>query len=186
VRPVVSALVVVDVQTAFVQGEHAVADASALLARIADLVARARAGGALVVHLRNDGLPGSPDEPGTPGWQLALPVLASADELVVDKATDDGFHQTDLADLLAERGVRGLAVCGVLSEMCVSATARAALAIGYHVVLPHDGHATCDIPAAPGISGPVPADQVSRVAEWALGDQIDVVAHTSDVGFTPP
>jgi hypothetical protein len=31
--------------------------------------------------------------------------------------------------------------------MCVAATARTALARGFRVVLPHDGHATYDIPA---------------------------------------
>lgn len=70
-----------------------------------------------------------------------------------------------------------------MSEMCVSATARSALARGYRVVLPHDGHATYDIPAAEGIAGPVPHAMVSRVAEWALGDGIDVIAHAADIGF---
>jgi streptothricin hydrolase len=53
--------------------------------------------------------------------------------------------------------------------MCVSATARTALALGLEIALPHDAHATYDIPAAPGISAMVPAGMVSRVAEWALG-----------------
>jgi hypothetical protein len=42
-----------------------------------------------------------------------------------------------------------------------------------------------DIPTAPGSSGPMPADMVSRVAKWAPGDQIKVVAHinfTADTG----
>jgi len=67
--------------------------------------------------------------------------------------------------------------------MCVSATARSALARGYHVVLPHDAHATYDIPAAEGIAELVPHAMVSRVAEWALGDEIDVIAHAADVLF---
>jgi hypothetical protein len=27
---------------------------------------------------------------------------------------------------------------------------------------------------------------VSRVAEWALGDQADIIARAADVRFTPP
>jgi nicotinamidase-related amidase len=70
-----------------------------------------------------------------------------------------------------------------MSEMCVSATARSALDLGYHVVLPHDGHATYDIPAVEGLAEAVPHAMASRVAEWALGDQIDIIAHAADVHF---
>jgi nicotinamidase-related amidase len=73
-----------------------------------------------------------------------------------------------------------------MSEMCVSATARSALNRGYHVVLPHDSHATYTIPAAAGLADPVPHAMVSRVAEWALGDEIDIIAAAADVRFTPP
>ena len=31
----------------------------------------------------------------------------------------------------------------------------------------------------------VPHAMASRVAEWALGDQIDIIAHATDVGFRP-
>ncbi|HYH31409.1 MAG TPA: isochorismatase family protein [Pseudonocardia sp.] len=61
------ALVLVDVQRGFVSGERAVPAAQVLLHTLDGLVAAARAGGALVVHLRNDGTVGAPDEPHTPG-----------------------------------------------------------------------------------------------------------------------
>ncbi|MYS82668.1 isochorismatase family protein [Embleya scabrispora] len=180
----VSALLVVDVQMAFVTGAGAVPAAERVVERAATLIARARANGALVVHLQNDGPVGADDEIGTPGWKLRLPVAAGPREVVVRKTEDDGFDGTPLADLLTRAGVTGVAVCGVMSEMCVGATAREALARGYRVVLPHDAHATYDIPAAPGISEAVPAPMVSRVAEWALGDEVEIVAHVEEVTFT--
>jgi streptothricin hydrolase len=76
-------------------------------------------------------------------------------------------------------------VCGVMSEMCVSATTRSALNEGYHVVLPHDAHATYDIPAVEGLADAVPHAMVSRAAEWALGDQTDITTHASDIRFVP-
>ncbi|MFB7913935.1 cysteine hydrolase family protein [Streptomyces sp. NPDC056061] len=185
VRPV-EALLVVDVQRAAVRGERAVPEAARLVDRTADLIARARTGGALVVHIQNDGAPGAGDEPGTPGWDLHHPVEAGPAEVVIRKTEDDGFHGTPLGGLLADAGVRALAVCGVMSEMCVQATARTALARGYRVVMPHDAHATHDIPAAPGISGAIPAAAVSRVAEWALGSELDVIARASDLAFAAP
>ena len=125
VRPV-DALIVVDLQTAFVSGDHAVPDAPRL-------VDRARDAGALVVHLQNDGPSGAYDEPETPGWALYLPVNPGPREHVVRKPRDDGFDGTPLGRILIAEGVRSLVVCGVMSEMCVQATARTALARGYRV-----------------------------------------------------
>ncbi|MES4902435.1 MULTISPECIES: isochorismatase family protein [unclassified Streptomyces] len=181
--PPTQALIVVDVQSAFVSGPSAVPDAPRMLERVTDLTARARAAGALVVHLQNDGPAGAADEPMTPGWELRLPVHEGQREVVIRKSEDDGFEDTPLGELLTGMGIRALAVCGVMSEMCVSATARTALALGYRVVLPHDAHATYDIPAAAGISDVVPAAMVSRVAEWALGDEIEIVPRAADVTF---
>ncbi|MET7368032.1 isochorismatase family protein [Streptomyces sp. NPDC005566] len=182
----VEALLVVDVQSASTTGTGALPDAAGLLDRTTDLIARARRAGALVVHLQNDGQPGAGDEPHTPGWELHLPVETGPMETVVRKTHDDGFRETALGGLLTGAGVRSLAVCGLMSEMCVQATARTALALGYRVILPHDAHATHDIPAAPGISGVIPAAVVSRVAAWAISGDADVTTQASDVGFTAP
>ncbi len=97
-------------------------------------------------------------------------------ESVIRKTQDDGFEDAPLGALLDDAGVKALALCGVPSEMCVRATARTALARDFRVVLPRDAHATYDIPAAPGISERVPAALSSRVAEWALSDEIEIVA----------
>jgi nicotinamidase-related amidase len=169
--PPVEALIVVDVQTAFVSGANLVPDTARLLDRVNDLLDRARQTGALVVHLQNDGAPGADDEPGTQGWELYLPVKAGPREHVIRKPRDDGFDGTRLGEVLVGAGVRGVAICGLMSEMCVQATARTALARGYRVVLPYDGHGTYDVPAVPGVSDAVPAHVVSRVAAWALGDR---------------
>ncbi|MEW1612663.1 MULTISPECIES: isochorismatase family protein [unclassified Streptomyces] len=179
----VQALLVIDLQSAFVAGGNPVPDASRLLNRVGGLVHRARAAGALVVHLQNDGPAGEPDEPHTSGWALHLPVHDGPAETVIRKSEDDGFENTSLEEELTAAGVTSLAVCGVMSEMCVLATARRALELDYRVVLPHDAHATYDIPAAPGISEAVPAAMASRVAEWALGDEVEVLARAEDVTF---
>lgn len=154
--------------------------------RTAGLIARARAAGALVVHVQNDGPVGSDDEPHTPGWELHHPVEAGPAEAAIRKTHDDAFQETSLEELLTASGVRSLAVCGLMSEMCVQATARTAVALGYRVVLPYDAHATYDIPAEPGISAAVPAAMVSRVAAWPLSRDADVTARAADVTFKAP
>jgi nicotinamidase-related amidase len=181
----VQALIVVDMPTAFVSGDEAVPEAARLLVTVKDLMRRAQKAEALVVQLQNDGLPGTVDEPYTPGCELFLTPAEGNRQRVIRKTTDDGFHETELSDVLTALRIRRLAVCGVMSEMCVSATARSALNLGYHVVLPHDGHATYDIPAVEGLADAVPHVMASRVAEWALGDEIDIIAHAADVQFEP-
>ncbi|TDC07338.1 isochorismatase family protein [Streptomyces sp. 8K308] len=173
---IVQALIVVDMQRGFLAGgAEPVTDAAGLTDRVGALVERARRAGAPVIHLQNDGAPGTVDEPFTPGWELFLNEPA---ETVIRKTEDDGFAGTPLGELLDGHGIRRVAVCGVLSEMCVSATARAALARGFGVVLPHDTHGTYPL-------AEIPADVVARVAEHALGDEVELVASAAAVTFVP-
>jgi nicotinamidase-related amidase len=172
----VQALIIVDAQRGFLLGEEAVPNAARLIDRISDLLARARKARALVVHLQNDGSTGAVNAPGQSGWALHLPVVASADEVVIRSS---GPEDTGLAGHLADRGVRRLVIGGLLSETRVSATARAALARGLEVVLPHDAHATYDL-------DDIPAIIVARVAEHAIGGQLELVRWSADVPFTHP
>jgi streptothricin hydrolase len=177
---VTTAVVVVDVQRGLVEGETAVGDATTYLARLETFLARARSAGVLLVHLQDDGsAPGSSIRRGTEGWELALPVRGA--EVVLSKSEDDGFRGTDLHDTLQASGVDRLVVVGIQSEMCVAATVRGAFDRGYAVVLPRDGHTTYDIPADDADGAAVPAAQVSRVAEWSLGDAVEVPKSLDEV-----
>lgn len=181
--PTYDALIVVDVQTAFVSGADAVPGAAQLLDRVGVLLDRARAADAVVVHLQNDGPPGADDEPGTPGWELYLPVKPGPREHVLRKPRDDGFDATPLGEILVSAGVRSLVICGLMSEMCVHATAKTALARGYQVVVPYDAHATYDVPAVPGVADGVAAQVASRVAAYSLGDQAQTTLPAESISF---
>jgi len=177
----VQALLVIDVQNAGVTGEGAVPAARTLLAAVGALLDRARAAGVPVVHVQNDGKPGEADEPGAPGWELHLPVAEG--ETVLRKRHADSFEGTELGAFLISQGIRSLAVCGAMSDVCVSATARTALDLGYRVVLPHDAHATQDIPAVPWLDEVVPAAVAARAAEWALSTRAEIAAAAAEVAF---
>ncbi len=182
VEATADALVVVDVQVAFVTGIEAVPDHAGLLKAVETLIAAARAAKVPVIFLQNDGAPGTTDEPHQPGWTLHFPALSG--ESVVRKTADDGFDGTSLHGLLAASAVQTVALCGVFSEMCVASTARAAMQRGYAVILPHDAHATYDVPPGPGGSAKVPAGMAARAAEWSLGDEITIPASVVDVRFS--
>lgn len=162
-----TALLVIDAQQGLLDGEDAIPDAAVVIGRLVRLLAVARSAGTLVVYLQNDGGPGTLDEPGTPGWFIHPKVAPEPGELVLRKTRDDGFDGTELEDILARKGVTRIAVAGLLSEMCVSATVRGALARGLQVVLVHDAHATYNL-------DDIPSSIVARVAEHALGDQVEL------------
>jgi len=173
-----TALMVIDAQQGLLDGETAISDAAGVISRLVKVLAAARFAGSLIVHLQNDGAPGTLDEPGTPGWVIHPKVAPEPGEFVLRKTRDDGFDGTELEGVLARKRVTRIAVAGLLSEMCVSATVRGALARGLQVVLIHDAHATYNL-------DDIPSSVVARVAEHALGDEIELV-DTVSVRFGRP
>ncbi|MDA2804066.1 isochorismatase family protein [Nocardiopsis suaedae] len=153
-----TALVLIDAQRNMLHGPDAVPAAPRVGPALADLLARARAAGAAVVHVQNDGGPGEPDEPHTPGWELVHPPLPG--EAVVRKTAPDAFAGTALADELARAHVRTAVLAGMQSQYCVAATARGALGQGLDTVLASGAHATYDEDAS--------AHAISRAVEEDL------------------
>ncbi|WP_456421948.1 nicotinamidase [Thermococcus sp.] len=78
----------------------------------------------------------------TPGAEFVVEL--PADVVIISKATEpdkeaySGFEGTNLADILRERGVRRVYICGVATEYCVKATALDALKHGFEVYLLRD------------------------------------------------
>ena len=177
-KEAITALLVIDAQQGLLEGENAVPDAAIVTDRIVQLLTAARSAGTLVVHLQNDGAPGSLDEPETPGWFIHPRLSPEEGEIVLRKTGDDGFEGTELQAILARHDVNCMAVAGLLSEMCVSATIRGALVRRLKVVLVRDAHATYPL-------DDISAAVVSRVAEHALGDEIELL-DTSLVAFERP
>jgi len=182
-QPVATALIVVDMQAAFVHGEGASPQMPTVLPAVDKQLRSARSAGALIVFLQNDGQRGAQDEPNAPGWRLALEP--STDDVVIRKLEDSGFAGTDLSGLLARHRVEVVSICGVMSEMCVAATARDAASEGLTVVLAHDSHGTYPVPAYADGDIEVTAAQAARTAEWSLGDSVWIPSSVAEVVFAP-
>ena len=136
------ALLLVDVQINMLEPPNPVRNNKEIRAALESLLRRARSAGAFVVHVQNDGKPGDPDEPETPGWNLAF--QARNGELVVRKTQSDAFTNDNLVRWLEERKVDSVVVAGMQSNYCVEATCRGALQHHIRVTLASGAHATYD------------------------------------------
>ena len=93
-----------------------------------------------IIHVRNNGEAGEPDEPNTPGWQLFFTPLPN--EPVIDKRKNNAFEGTKLGELISKTAE--IIVVGLQSDYCVRATCSAALDRGNEVILIRGAHATLD------------------------------------------
>jgi nicotinamidase-related amidase len=173
-------VVIIDAQNEYVSGRLPLAGIEPALARIADLLAAARAAGAPVVHVAQRGRPGGLFDPETQNFQFAAQATPRPGEAVVEKPLPNSFAKTDLATRLEATGRKTLIIAGFMTHMCVSATTRSALDHGYGVTLAADGCATRDLPDPLG--GPdLKAEQIHRTALAELGDRFACVARVADI-----
>lgn len=146
-------------------GEKLGNDTSLLLAAVEPtqrVLAKARAAGLLVIHTREGHRPDLTDCPpakltrggqtfigtsgpmgrilvrGEPGHDIIHQLYPAAGEPVIDKPGKGSFHATDLHQILLDRGIRTLVVCGVTLEVCVHTTVREANDRGYECVVLSD------------------------------------------------
>lgn len=168
------ALIVLDAQVNMFDEAAPVYKSHQLLRDLQRLIERARAAGVLVVYIRNNGGPGDPDQPGTPGWQIHPALSPQIGDLVYDKYTADSFHDTDLHASLQARGVRHLYIAGMQTEVCIRATVQRAAGLGYEVTLASDLHSTFDMDEMSAEEAITAYNrQMNEVAEVVPGDAID-------------
>ncbi|MFI1354572.1 cysteine hydrolase family protein [Streptomyces sp. NPDC020898] len=148
-----SALLVIDVQNAVVDGAH---NRDGVIANINILVDKARAQDTPVVWVQH-----SSDEvkPGSEGWEYVPELVRRDTEPVVHKKYGDSFEDTDLEKLLAEHGVGRLVVTGAQSDACVRATLHGGFVRGYDVTLVGDAHTTQDLTQ---YGAPAPAEVIAH------------------------
>ena len=138
-----TALLVIDLQRGAFDGVRCppVDSPERLIGNAAALVEAARAGGHPVVFVQHCEDSGEFEE-GTEHWQIHPSLAPQADEPAIRKKAFSAFNDTDLSDVLEDRGIRNLVICGLQSEYCVSHTTKAALDLGYGVRVASDAHGT--------------------------------------------
>ncbi|EHR79836.1 pyrazinamidase/nicotinamidase pxnc [Thermococcus litoralis DSM 5473] len=149
------ALIIVDMQRDFMPGGALpVPEGDKIIPTIEELIKKFEQRGALIVATRDWHPPNhiSFKEQGGP-WPrhcvqntegaeivVSLPkdtiIISKADK--PDKEAYSGFEGTELAEILKEKGVKRVYICGVATEYCVRATALDAIKNGFEVYLIKD------------------------------------------------
>ena len=86
-------------------------------------------------------------------------------EPLVIKHFPNAFRETNLLELLRAEGTQRVVITGMMTHMCVDATARAAADLGFQVMVAEDACATRDLKYG-GVT--VPADHVQKAFLAAL------------------
>lgn len=139
-------LILIDLQNEYLDGPIAVANADAAIAQAKKLLASARAAGSPVIHIAHKGRAGSLFDRDARRGQIVDELAPTAGESIVEKGLPNAFAGTPLQDLISACGRNDLIICGFMTHMCVSSTARAALDLGYRVTIDADSCATRDLP----------------------------------------
>lgn len=79
------------------------------------------------------------------GAKIHSSVEPMKNEAVFIKHYPNSFRETGLKEYLEKQGITHLVICGMMTQMCVDATVRAAKDLGYNCTLIGDGCATKDL-----------------------------------------
>jgi len=93
-------------------------------------------------------------------------------EPIVYKHYPNSFRETNLLELLKEWGIERVVITGMMTHMCVDATARAAADLGFKVIIAEDSCATRDLKYG---DTTIPAEHVHKAFLAALKSYGDVM-----------
>lgn len=98
-----------------------------------------------VIHTRHNSVfENSPLRAGQSGNDFIETLVPQANETVIDKSVNSAFIGTNLDEILKKGGIRKLFIGGLVTNHCVSTTARMAANMGYEIVVVADATAAFD------------------------------------------
>ncbi|TXS16076.1 isochorismatase family protein [Streptomyces sp. ms191] len=170
-----STVVMIDFQNTYRTGVMALEGAEEALAAGARLLAAARAVGAPVVHVVNDGGTGTPYDVRAEIGAIVPEVAPAEGEPVVVKEFPDAFHRTDLEKILRDRGAGpDLVLAGFMTHLCVTFTAQGAFQLGFRPTVVAEATATRSLAAPDG--DVMAARDLQRAALTTVADLFGPVA----------
>lgn len=170
-------LLIIDAQEEYRSGTVQLPGLEPALREITQLLARARAAGTPILHVRHLGIPGGLFDPQGPRGQFLLEAQPQAGERVVEKRLPNAFAGTDLHEQLQALGNLDLIVCGFMTHSSISTTVRAMKDYGYRCTLVDRACATRDLPSAKGM---IAHSEMHRFEIAALADNFAIVVEDAN------
>ena len=167
-------LLLIDHQCEYTEGKLRLHGIDSAVEAIAALLEKARRAGTPIVHVAQNGKPGSAlFDPEGPMSRFIADIAPGNGETTIVKSLPNAFAKTELDAKLKATGRSNLIVTGFMTHMCVSATTRVATDLGYHATVVAGATATRDLPDGNG--GVIDAATIQRVALAELGDRFATV-----------
>jgi nicotinamidase-related amidase len=178
-----AALVLIDAQLEYVEGRLPLSGIWPALQEAARVLDLARRQGAPVIHVVHHGRPGGAMfDPDGKLSKIAPEVAPRDGEMIIAKGLPNAFAKTELQKTIDATGRKELVVVGFMTHLCVSATVRSALDLGYRTTVVADATATRDLPdplVAPEAQGVQKAESVHRATLAALADRFAIVVRNA-------
>ncbi len=137
-----TALIVIDVLVGIFELPEKVYREKDLLNNTQQLVEKARGNGVPIFYAQHYGPDGTPFAKGNKQREIHPCIKPKENDTIVEKCNPDSFHGTGLDNILREKGIDRILICGFASEGCIDSTVRGAFSREYKVTLIKDGHST--------------------------------------------
>ncbi len=161
-----TALLIIDIQNDyFPAGAMELAGSIEAGERAAELLEAFRGKSLPVIHVQHISTrPGASFfVPGTSGVEIHPCVAPSEGETLVRKNFPNSFRDTPLLQHLRDNRITRLVVAGMMTQMCIDTTVRAAADLGFDCTLAHDACATRDLSFG-GVTVPAASVQAAFLA----------------------
>lgn len=100
-----------------------------------------------VIHIQHEAI--NPEAtffiPNTQGVEFYSTIIPLKGEAVILKNFPNSFRETSLLQKLQGLGITKIVICGMMTQMCVDATVRAAKDLGFDCIIIGDACATRDM-----------------------------------------
>jgi len=178
--PQSTALIVVDVQQAFLDPRWGERNNPQAESNIARLLAAWRSSGRPIRHVVHDSVePESLLRPDSPGNAIQAVATPQSDEPIYRKHVNSAFIGTKLESDLRRDGIETVVIVGLTTNHCVSTTARMAGNLGFNTFVVSDATASFARPALDGTLRP--AEAVHSAALSDLNEEFATVVDTAQV-----
>jgi nicotinamidase-related amidase len=140
------ALLIVDVQQAFVDGKiiPPVYKSKDLIRKINNLITKARKKEIPIIFIKHNGPENHIVAKNTYGNKIFEDLKIECSDTIIEKETPDSFYNTNLQNKLKDLKVNQIIICGIQTEVCIDTTCRSAFSKNYKIILVSDCHSTWD------------------------------------------